>query len=102
MKAVRTEERTLGLLIALLFWALQTQAAPLGERADQVPAQDQLATQVQDTTISYKGMKLLFEKHQPYLDLSMCLFYSKFNFSNSPFHPPPRACGWCSLFLHGR
>uniref|UniRef100_A0A8C4LNR6 Alpha-defensin N-terminal domain-containing protein n=1 Tax=Equus asinus asinus TaxID=83772 RepID=A0A8C4LNR6_EQUAS len=64
MKAVRTEERTLGLLIALLFWALQTQAAPLGERADQVPAQDQLATQVQDTTISYKGMKLLFEKHQ--------------------------------------
>lgn len=40
------------------------QAAPLGERADQVPAQNKPGTEVQDMTISFKGVKPLLEKHQ--------------------------------------
>ncbi|XP_058380830.1 alpha-defensin 1-like [Diceros bicornis minor] len=47
--------RTLALLAALLFVALQAQAQSLEERADQVPAQDQPGAEVQDMTISFDG-----------------------------------------------
>ncbi|XP_004440633.1 PREDICTED: defensin-7-like [Ceratotherium simum simum] len=47
--------RTLALLTALLLLALQAQAEPLRERADEVPAQDQPEAEVQDMTISFDG-----------------------------------------------
>ncbi|KAF5922471.1 alpha-defensin 1-like [Diceros bicornis minor] len=47
--------RTLALLTALLLLALQAQAEPLRERADEVPAQDQPEAEIQDMTISFDG-----------------------------------------------
>ncbi|NP_001159553.2 Paneth cell-specific alpha-defensin 22 precursor [Equus caballus] len=47
--------RTLALLAALLLLAFHAQAEPLGEKDDQVPAQDQPGADVQGMTISFEG-----------------------------------------------
>ncbi|XP_046505652.1 alpha-defensin 1-like [Equus quagga] len=49
--------RTLALLAALLLLALHAQAQPLGEKDDQVPAQDQPGDDIQGMTISFEGDK---------------------------------------------
>ncbi|NP_001159547.1 Paneth cell-specific alpha-defensin 16 precursor [Equus caballus] len=47
--------RTLALLAALLVFALQAQTEPLGDTDDQLPAQDQPGSEVQQMTISFEG-----------------------------------------------
>uniref|UniRef100_A0A8C8YKT1 Alpha-defensin N-terminal domain-containing protein n=1 Tax=Prolemur simus TaxID=1328070 RepID=A0A8C8YKT1_PROSS len=47
--------RTLALLAALLLLALQAQAGPLQERAEEAPKQEQPDTEDQDMAISFAG-----------------------------------------------
>ncbi|XP_046504671.1 alpha-defensin 1-like [Equus quagga] len=47
--------RTLALLAALLLLVFHAQAQPLGEKDDQVPAQDQPGADIQGMTISIEG-----------------------------------------------
>ncbi|XP_045391592.1 defensin-5-like [Lemur catta] len=51
--------RTLALLAALLLLALQAQAGPLQERAEEAPKQEQPDTEDQDMAISFAGDKSL-------------------------------------------
>ncbi|XP_012501325.1 PREDICTED: neutrophil defensin 4-like [Propithecus coquereli] len=50
--------RTLVLLAALLLLALQAQAGPLRERAEDAPAQEQPRAEDQDMAISFAGDKI--------------------------------------------
>ncbi|KAM9635488.1 corticostatin-3-like [Trichechus inunguis] len=47
--------RTLTLLAAILLLALQAQAEPLGQSADEVPAQDEPAAEDQYMSVSFEG-----------------------------------------------
>nr|XP_044616590.1 alpha-defensin 1-like [Equus asinus] len=70
--------RTLALLATLLLLVFQAQAKPLGERDDQLPAQDEPGAKVPGMIISFEGDERATQQASGRKKQKMCLYIGVF------------------------